>query len=39
MANRILLTGAGFTHNFGAPLSKDMSDLIFNNLSKMSIKL
>ncbi len=29
----VLLTGAGFTHNFGAPLSKDMSAEIFNNES------
>ena len=31
MVNRVLLTGAGFTHNFGAPLASEMSDLIFNN--------
>ena len=28
--NRILLTGAGFTHNIGAPLARDMWALIFN---------
>lgn len=31
MINRILLTGAGFTANFGTPLAADMSDSIFNN--------
>ena len=29
--SRILLAGAGFTHNFGAPLAQGMWDLIFNN--------
>jgi hypothetical protein len=29
----ILLTGAGFTHNFGAPLAKEMWNLILNNPS------
>ena len=29
----ILLTGAGFTHNFGAPLAKEMWNLILNNSS------
>ena len=29
MVNRILLTGAGFTHNFGTPLAKGMWDLIY----------
>ena len=33
MANRILLTGAGFTHNFGAPLASEVSNLIFNSIS------
>ena len=28
---KILLTGAGFTHNFGAPLSKGMWSSIFNH--------
>lgn len=28
--NRILLTGAGFTHNIGAPLAGEMWALIFN---------
>jgi hypothetical protein len=28
---KILLTGAGFTHNFGAPLAKGMWYLIFNH--------
>lgn len=28
---KILLTGAGFTHNFGAPLAKGMWSLIFNH--------
>lgn len=27
----ILLTGAGFTHNFGAPLADQLSSIIFNN--------
>lgn len=31
MANKILLTGAGFSANFGAPLAEKMSDLFFNN--------
>ena len=31
MVNRILLTGAGFTHNFGAPIASGMWNLIFNN--------
>ena len=30
MANLILLTGAGFTHNFGAPLASQMMSIIFN---------
>ena len=30
MSNEILLTGAGFTHNFGAPLASEVSNLIFN---------
>jgi hypothetical protein len=29
----ILLTGAGFTHNFGAPLAKEVWNLILNNPS------
>jgi hypothetical protein len=29
--NKVLLTGAGFTHNFGAPLAKDMWCNIFNH--------
>ncbi|MBE0460683.1 MAG: hypothetical protein IBX60_03505 [Candidatus Aminicenantes bacterium] len=29
---KILFTGAGFTHNFGAPLAREMGYLIFNNL-------
>lgn len=33
MANRILLTGAGFTHNFNAPLASEVSNLIFNSIS------
>ncbi|HAT5982937.1 TPA: hypothetical protein JAG61_002250, partial [Legionella pneumophila] len=32
MTNRILLTGAGFTHNFGAPLANQMATHIFNSL-------
>ncbi|WP_165482637.1 SIR2 family protein [Legionella gresilensis] len=32
MANRILLTGAGFTRNFGAPLANEMATHIFNLL-------
>lgn len=31
MTNKILLTGAGFTKNFGAPLAKEISDIINNN--------
>ncbi len=31
MENRILLTAAGFSANFGAPLANDFSDLIFND--------
>ncbi|MCK4396072.1 SIR2 family protein [candidate division WOR-3 bacterium] len=31
VAERILLTGAGFTHNFGAPLAKGMWGKIFNH--------
>lgn len=30
-ADHILLTGAGFTHNFGAPLARDVWNLIFNH--------
>ena len=30
-SNRVLLTGAGFTHNFGGLLAKDMWAEIFNN--------
>lgn len=33
MANKILLTGAGFTHNFGAPLASEVASLIFNSIS------
>lgn len=32
MANRVLLTGAGFTYNFGAPLAHEMATHIFNSL-------
>jgi len=31
MGNRLLLTGAGLSANFGAPIASGMSDLIFNN--------
>ena len=31
MVNRVLLTGAGFSNNFGAPLAKEMANHIFNN--------
>jgi SIR2-like domain len=31
MSNRLLLTGAGFSANFGAPLARDISDLFFND--------
>jgi len=31
MANRILLTGAGFSANFGAPLAYQISDRIYND--------
>ena len=34
MTNKILLTGAGFTHNFGAPLASEVSSLIFNSISE-----
>ena len=30
-SERVLLTGAGFTHNFGGPLARDMWAEIFNN--------
>jgi len=33
MSNKILLTGAGFTNNFGAPLASEVSSLIFNSIS------
>lgn len=33
----ILLTGAGFTHNFGAPLASGMWSLIFNHPSVRSV--
>lgn len=39
MANRILLTGAGFTHNFGAPLASEVSTLIFNSISNNNVRL
>lgn len=32
MTNKILLTGAGFTCNFGAPLACEVSSLIFNSI-------
>ncbi|WP_115710312.1 SIR2 family protein [Legionella sainthelensi] len=32
MTNRILLTGAGFTHNFGTPLAKEIATHISNSL-------
>lgn len=32
-AKRILLTGAGFTHNFGAPLASKIWNTIFNNVN------
>jgi hypothetical protein len=38
MANRILLTGAGFTHNFGAPLASEVSNLIFNLVATLQLK-
>lgn len=31
ISRHVLLTGAGFTHNFGVPLSKDIWAKIFNN--------
>ncbi|MCG8553767.1 MAG: SIR2 family protein [Proteobacteria bacterium] len=31
IADRILLTGAGFTHNFGAPLAAELWSLVFNH--------
>jgi len=31
MVNRVLLTGAGFTHNFGTPLADGMWSWIFND--------
>jgi len=33
---KVLLTGAGFTHNFGAPLSNGMWSWIFNDLTSGS---
>lgn len=30
-SERVLLTGAGFTHNFGGPLAKELWAFIFNN--------
>jgi len=38
MAKKILLTGAGFTHNFGAPLSADVSNLIFNSVTSTELR-
>jgi hypothetical protein len=32
-SEHVLLTGAGFTHNFGAPLAADVWSLIFNHRS------
>jgi len=29
--DRVLLTGAGFTKNFGGPLAREIWSLIFNN--------
>jgi len=37
-ATNVLLTGAGFTHNFGAPLAEGMWSLIFNHSSITSNK-
>ncbi len=37
MANLILLTGAGFTHNFGAPLASQMMSIIFNYRKKFRL--
>jgi hypothetical protein len=31
MVNRVLLTGAGFTNNFGAPLANEVSTLMLNS--------
>lgn len=44
MSNLILFTGAGFTHNFGAPLASQMMSIIFNyrhdaDLSKKAMHL
>lgn len=38
ISSSILLTGAGFTHNFGAPLAEGMWSLIFNHPSVSSEK-
>lgn len=38
MANKILLTGAGFTHNFGAPLASEVSGLIFNAVTSTRLQ-
>ena len=38
MTNKILLTGAGFSRNFGLPLASDVWGLIFNNLEIQSTK-
>ncbi|MEO8401065.1 MAG: hypothetical protein ABI597_04615 [Gammaproteobacteria bacterium] len=38
MTKKILLTGAGFTHNFGSPLASEMSGLIFNAVSSKELR-
>lgn len=39
MGNKILLTGAGFSHNFGLPLAKNVWGMIFNNPLLKRLKL
>lgn len=38
MTKKILLTGAGFTHNFGGPLASEVSCLIFNAVSSKELR-
>lgn len=38
MDNHVMLTGAGFTSNFGAPLARDMATAISNNLDDKDLK-
>ncbi len=38
-SNKILLTGAGFTFNFGLPLARDIWGMIFNHPEIQKTKL